>query len=204
MTDKRKPGGRKPGGLSQADLDLWRQVTRSTKPLQERPVRDPRHAPDTRDTPNGAPRKAGPQEPPKRAGRLPRAQPVPLVPKRAAAAPDLEHGGTAGVARRQAEKLRRGLLPIEGKLDLHGHTQHEAHRELSQFIASAQGAGKRCVIVVTGRGIGKDAGGILRQMVPRWLNQAPNRGRVLAFAQAQPKHGGAGALYVLLKRSRGG
>ena len=93
-------------------------------------------------------------------------------------------------------------MPIEGKLDLHGRTQAEAHRRLETFLANAQASGKRCVLVVTGRGLGKSAGGVLRTEVPRWLNQTPNRARVLAFDWAQPKHGGDGALYVLLRRNR--
>jgi DNA-nicking Smr family endonuclease len=54
--------------------------------------------------------------------------------------------------------------------------------------------------VVTGKGLAH--GGVLRHMVPRWLNEAPNRERVLAFAPAQPKHGGGGALYILIRRKR--
>jgi DNA-nicking Smr family endonuclease len=107
------------------------------------------------------------------------------------------------VARRQAERLRRGLLPIEGRLDLHGHRQDEAERELADFLARAQAADKRCVLVVTGKGSGKAEAGVLRRMVPLWLNRPPNRARILAFAQAQPKDGGLGALYLLLKRRRG-
>jgi len=98
--------------------------------------------------------------------------------------------------------MKRGRLPIEGRLDLHGHRQSEAHRELDAFLARAQVAGKRCVLIVTGKGVGKDEGGVLRRMVPRWLNEPANRARILAFDQAQPKDGGMGALYVLLKRRR--
>ncbi len=58
------------------------------------------------------------------------------------------------------------------------------------------------MLVITGKGLMKEDGGVLRQQVPRWLNQSPNRGRVLAFDYAQQKHGGMGALYVLLKRRR--
>jgi DNA-nicking Smr family endonuclease len=64
--------------------------------------------------------------------------------------------------------------------------------------------GTRCVIVVTGKGVGKDGGGVLRSAVPRWLNESPNREKVLAFEYARQKDGGAGALYVLMKRRRMG
>jgi DNA-nicking Smr family endonuclease len=56
--------------------------------------------------------------------------------------------------------------------------------------------------VVTGKGL--ETGGTLRHMVPRWLNEEPNRARVLAYSPAQPRHGGSGALYVLLRRRRAG
>jgi DNA-nicking Smr family endonuclease len=65
------------------------------------------------------------------------------------------------------------------------------------------------VLIITGQGLrGQGAGdsgdrpGVLKAMTPRWLNEAPNRARVLAFTQAQPRHGGAGALYVLIRRRR--
>jgi DNA-nicking Smr family endonuclease len=106
-----------------------------------------------------------------------------------------------GLDRRSAERLRRGQLRVEARLDLHGMTQDEAHRALDGFLARAQDQGKRCVLVITGKG-GGERGGVLRAAVPRWLGEAPNRGRVLATAPAQPKDGGAGALYLLLRRQR--
>ena len=111
-------------------------------------------------------------------------------------------GRIADVDKRLAERLRRGRLPIEGKLDLHGLTQGEAHDQLAGFIAVSQKRGHRCILVVTGKGLWREGAGILREMVPRWLNEAPNRARVLAIAHAQPRHGGTGALYLLLKRRR--
>ena len=114
--------------------------------------------------------------------------------------PEIQHGRAAGIDRRSAEKLRRGRLAIEGRLDLHGMTQDAASQRLAAFLERAESEGKRCVLVITGKGLA--SGGILRDQVPRWLNQAPNRGRILAFDHARPQHGGAGALYVLLKRRR--
>ncbi len=106
------------------------------------------------------------------------------------------------VDRRTAERLKRGQMPVEATLDLHGHTQIEAHGELNRFLAAAHTAGRRCVLIVTGKGAGQ-SGGILRAEVPKWLNEAPNRARIVAFAGARPQHGGGGALYVLLRRRRG-
>jgi DNA-nicking Smr family endonuclease len=118
-----------------------------------------------------------------------------------AASRDVAGRAATGLDRRSAEKLRRGELRLEGRLDLHGMTQDEAHYALTGFLVRAQEAGKRCVLVITGKG-SAERGGVLRAAVPRWLGEAPHRGRVLATAPAQPRDGGAGALYVLLRRRR--
>jgi DNA-nicking Smr family endonuclease len=113
----------------------------------------------------------------------------------------------AAMDRANAERLRRGKHPIEGRLDLHGMTQIEAYRALARFIAEARTAGKRCVLVITGRGASKgpDGGaGVLRAAVPRWLDEPEFRTNVLAVAVAQPRDGGGGALYVMLRRTRAG
>ncbi len=108
----------------------------------------------------------------------------------------------AGIDRANAERLKRGLHPIEARLDLHGMTQIEAHREVAHFVETAHRAGRRCVLVITGRGLGPDGPGVLKRAVPRWLAEAGLRRRILAVAAAQPRHGGAGALYLLLRRRR--
>ncbi len=114
-----------------------------------------------------------------------------------------------GVDKRSVDRLRRGKLPVEARLDLHGMTQTEAETALARFLAGAQAAGRRCVLVITGKGAAREremfeSPGVLKRMVPVWLNAPANRARVLAFAAARPQHGGAGALYVLLKRQRRG
>src|SRR3546814_8216446 len=83
----------------------------------------------------------------------------------------LLHGSRDGLDGRKAERLSRGKLPIEASLDLHGLRQAEAHRRLEAFLAESQAAGKRCVLVVTGKGLHKEEGGVLRSAVPRWLNE---------------------------------
>ena len=116
-----------------------------------------------------------------------------------------------GVDKRSVDRLRRGQLPPEATLDLHGMTREAARGALQGFIARAQAAGKRCVLVITGKGTSRsfvegDAWGsergVIRREVPVWLNQMPLRDRVLAFVEAQPRHGGGGALYLLLKKRR--
>jgi DNA-nicking Smr family endonuclease len=111
-----------------------------------------------------------------------------------------------GLARRQALRLRRGQLAIEARLDLHGLTQAEAHRALAGFVARSHAAGKRVLLVVTGKGTrpGADGSpsGVLRRNVPRWLAEPALRPLVLATAPALSRDGGDGALYLLLRRSR--
>jgi DNA-nicking Smr family endonuclease len=109
-------------------------------------------------------------------------------------------GRFAGVDRATAERLKRGLRPIEARLDLHGMTRTEAHRALWEFVRAASAAGRRSLLVITGRGT--DRPGILKSSVPRWLDAGELRRQILAVAAAQPRHGGAGALYVLLRRRR--
>jgi DNA-nicking Smr family endonuclease len=108
----------------------------------------------------------------------------------------------AGIDRANAERLKRGLHAIDARLDLHGMTQAEAHRELVDFVGTSYREGRRCVLVITGLGLGPDGPGVLKSAVPRWLEAAGLRGRILAVAAAQPRHGGAGAVYLLLRRQR--
>jgi DNA-nicking Smr family endonuclease len=123
----------------------------------------------------------------------------PPVTVRSKAHPELSHGAAPGVDRRTAMRLHRGQMEIQARLDLHGRTQDDAYRALCSFIDGAHGAGRRSVLIITGKGQG-----VLKNAVPRWLNQPPLRGRILSFSYAQQKDGGAGALYVLLRRDRGG
>jgi DNA-nicking Smr family endonuclease len=182
--DKKKPPAS--GSLPDEDLDLWRHVTREAKPLpgRETPARDAEKPAKPEATKR-------PKRPP------PRRREAPPPP----AAPELRPGAQADVDKRTAERLKRGKLPIEGRLDLHGHSQEQAEQELAAFLAEAQAAGKRCVLVITGKGAGR-TGGVLRQSLPEWLNRPPNRARVVAYAPAQPKDGGHGAHYLLLRRRR--
>jgi DNA-nicking Smr family endonuclease len=166
---------------------LWQKVLQGVKPM-------PKPAPLA--TPSAAPR------PPTAERAKPAPRPMDKTPPAPSKARDLAHGERVGLDRRSAERLSRGRLPIDGRLDLHGLTQAAAVERLAGFLARAQGEGKRCVLVITGKGGSRERAGVLREQVPRWLNQQPNRARVLAFDYARPQHGGEGALYVLLKRRR--
>ena len=207
--------GKKDGGpgrgdapeISEADRALWRKVTQDAKPLEKR-----EEAPAERAGSGESEGRAKAEQAAEAPRPRPRKAATPLRPATGGAgrkpvAPALESGRAAGLDRRNLERLRRGKLPIEATIDLHGDTQAVAHRRLGAFLTRAQATGRRCVLVITGKGrLGRGEGGrepgVIRANLPRWLNEAPNRERVLAFAQAQPAHGGAGAFYVLLKRRR--
>ncbi len=196
-------GKRKNPVLSPEDRRLWDHVAGQIKPLTGRDRLYSRAAELLQEelTAEQEARQAPPKK--RRAtGTAPRHL-VPAAPSpHPRPQPELTHGSRAGLDRRKAERLSRGKLPIEATLDLHGLRQAEAHRRLEVFLAESQAAGKRCVLIVTGKGLHKEEGGVLRANVPRWLNEAPNRARVLSFDYAQQKHGGTGALYVLLRRRR--
>jgi DNA-nicking Smr family endonuclease len=107
------------------------------------------------------------------------------------------------------EKLRRGRLEPEARLDLHGMTAERAHAALTRFILAAHGEGLRLVLVITGKGrdgaehvIAPHRHGILRHSLPHWLAARPLVTRVLDLAPAHQKHGGGGAYYVYLRRQR--
>lgn len=112
----------------------------------------------------------------------------------------LEHGTSPGVDRRTADRFRKGRMAVEGRLDLHGMTQAQAYGALHSFIERASATGLRCVLVITGKGM--QGQGVLRRMVPRWLNDTRLRPLILSFSHAQIPDGGDGALYVLVKRRR--
>lgn len=144
-------------------------------------------------------------------------EPAQAVPKAIAAAPppsrksllpELKPETRAHPDRATAEKMRRGQLPVEATLDLHGMTLARAEPALAAFLTQAQARGLRLVLVVTGKGTrvdrdtGRIAEGAIRREFPHWLNAQKNRHRIVAYRAAHVRHGGGGAFYVLLKRIR--
>ncbi len=116
----------------------------------------------------------------------------------------------AQLDKRTEEKLRKGKMPIDGRIDLHGLSRAQAHEHLSNYLTQAYHSQKRTILVITGKGKAtamsddwlKPGEGILKKSVPEWLNQTPLSRIVLKFVSAMPKDGGSGALYVYLKRQR--
>ncbi len=107
-------------------------------------------------------------------------------------------GLDVGIVRR----LRRGEFAVQGHIDLHGMTREEAKSAVDAFLKKERSAGKRCVLLVHGRGLhSKDQVPILKDALKHWLATARFGRHVLAFATARPVDGGAGAIYVLLRRA---
>ncbi|WP_026608482.1 Smr/MutS family protein [Methylocapsa acidiphila] len=110
----------------------------------------------------------------------------------------------APLERRLRQKLSRGLAAPDAAIDLHGMRRQEAFVALRQFLSRAQRDGARLVLVVTGKGErgGAEDGdsGVLRRNVPQWLRGPEYHAIVIGFEEAARPHGGAGALYVRLRR----
>jgi DNA-nicking Smr family endonuclease len=180
---------RRPRGLRAEERELWSLVTRAIKPLRRRAAALEQDAAAEPSKPVEA-RPA----PPASAGAV-------TAPQRPPAPP------LAPLGRRLKQKLGRGTEPIEGRIDLHGLTQADAHAALAHFLRRAQHDGARVVLVITGKGARADAGpsaerGVLRRQVPLWLESAELRPYVVGFEDAGRGHGGAGALYVRVRRGR--
>jgi DNA-nicking Smr family endonuclease len=99
-------------------------------------------------------------------------------------------------------RVARGKEAIDGRLDLHGLTQSEAHTALLRFLRAATARDARLVLVITGKGRGESERGILKRQVPQWLSLPEFRALIIGFEQAHVAHGGEGALYIRVRRSR--
>jgi len=113
---------------------------------------------------------------------------------------DTIHFSKPGLQHRFLQKLKRGQVPIEASLDLHGMTVAEAFDALDDFIAQCQSQGLRCVLVIHGKGgMARGDTPILKNQINQYLRR---HSQVVAFHSAQGKHGGRGAIYILLKMQR--
>lgn len=113
-------------------------------------------------------------------------------------------GSVVGLDPRILRRLRRGEFAYQGMIDLHGMSTVAARVEVERFIANAVSEGHRQVLIVHGRGLNsKDRVPVLKERLKSWLARGRLGRSILAFASARPADGGAGALYVLLRRRRG-
>jgi DNA-nicking Smr family endonuclease len=185
---------RRKRALSEEERALWESVAKQTKPLRKRAraTKPPIASPDSK--PPAAAKAAVPPKPSPavRIARAPKPNPAP-------AAPPL-----APLGRRERSQLSRGRKDIDARLDLHGMTQTRAHHALFSFLQRAHSGGLTFVLVITGKGrIGAETErGVLRRQVPQWLSLPEFRPLVVGFEEAHIGHGGEGALYVRIRRSR--
>ena len=180
--DEGKPRRR----LSDEERKLWGHFTRSVAPLRRPPV---------------------PADlPPAAASKTKSATQLRVVARAAPAARTA--AGLEPFDRRLKKRLARGTEPIDARIDLHGKTQSEAHAALISFLRKAQSHGAKFVLVITGKGGGArddwSERGVLKRQVPQWLKLPEFRGYVLGFEDAHLGHGGAGALYVRIRRGKAG
>ena len=203
----KKGAGKRSAGheLSAEERALWEQAARALKPLKGKARvhgsrgEDAQPSAPRAPAPPGAPWKGA--APPARAAAK---TPAPLAP------PPL-----ADLDRRKARRIGSGKIEIEGRIDLHGMRQAEAHSALRRFLARSHAADRRWVLVITGKGtplrrsgededdlVGVREGerGVLKRNVPRWLEEPELRSLVVGYTTAAIRHGGEGALYVQLRR----
>ncbi|SPD74028.1 Smr domain protein [uncultured Desulfobacterium sp.] len=110
-------------------------------------------------------------------------------------------GCTPGFSPRLMERLKKGDFPVQDHIDLHGLNKQEAETRVREFLIRSYRLGLRCVLIVHGRGLNsQDHIPVLKERLPSWLNRGPINKIVLAFSTARPYDGGAGAIYVLLRR----
>jgi DNA-nicking Smr family endonuclease len=137
--------------------------------------------------------------------------PLKTTPTKRAVKKTVTAKGPSGVNGATQDRLRRGLIEPEARIDLHGMTQDAAHRTLFTWLAAAHARGYRLVLVVTGKGNPKNdenapwmmsPHGVLKQMVPRWLREPELAALTASVQPAHVKHGGDGALYVYLRKAR--
>ncbi len=170
--------------LTDEDRVLWSLVAKSAKPLKGRnPLED-------------EPSKPAAQE------KIP-ALAAKAEASQTAASPKRQHV-THVLDRPTLDKLSKGKLPIEGRVDLHGMTQSEAHALLLSFLQRAHASGVRYVLVITGKGFSSGGEGVLRRQVPAWLSTPPFRALVSSHDLAARQHGGEGALYIRLRKTAAG
>jgi len=203
--------GRKPGGggrsITADEARLWQHATRSLAPVKAKArvvatpaASEPMPATTQASQPAAASRKAP------AASREPSAvtpakarsrQPVPL----------------AEFDRRKVRRIASGKIEVEARIDLHGSRQRDARARLRSFLLAAHAKGHKTVLVITGKGgeepadalgslMGERQRGVIRRSVPHWLEEPDLRAVVLSYTQASPRHGGAGALYVQLRKAR--
>jgi DNA-nicking Smr family endonuclease len=196
-----KTGGRRT--VAPDEAELWSRVARSVDRVRSKP-RVSSHA----DSAVSAPAKPAREEP------EPRSQPPKTAPSSPPAPKSARPAPLADFDRRAVRQVASGKVAIDARLDLHGMRQRDARTELHAFLRAAQARALKTVLIITGKGdtaaerdhlaaaLGKAQRGVLRRSVPQWLEEPELRSVVLSYTSAGTRHGGDGALYVQLRKSR--
>jgi DNA-nicking Smr family endonuclease len=186
------------------EADLWSRTTRAVGPVRvKQRVVPSTEAPTEKRVAAPAKAKTRTDE---RGAKSERTTPAKSIAKRAPTAPPL-----AGLDRRKVRQIGSGRVAIDARIDLHGARQRDARSRLRGFLLDAHARGCRTVLVVTGKGgneapdrlaglLGEAQRGVLRRNVPLWLAEPDLRAIVLGYTEAAIRHGGAGALYVQLRK----
>lgn len=182
--------------LNEDDRSLWDKVTESVTPMMRS-----RFFERVQDKPEKKLENLGLKAKTAKPSKLVKPQPQELPPSRVApktTPANLDQYGYGGISRSSARSIKTGQAGYSRIIDLHGYGRDEAFMRLKNFITTSVNQGHRHVLVITGKGTaGK---GVIRSHLPIWLDEEPLSGHVIAYCQAQPKDGGAGAWYVNLRR----
>lgn len=170
------------GGGDDDDRSEFRRALRDVKPLAPGSKRRPEPLPRLHPSPAELP-----------------AEPVRFVVERAG---ELLEGHAPSADRKLVARLRRGEPAPEAQVDLHGLDAAAAGAALGDALESAWRNGRRCLLVIHGRGLHSEGEAVLKERLPAWLAAPPHGPRILAFASAPPTLGGPGATAVLLRRKR--
>lgn len=212
--DRPSPPGRRGRTLSSDEASLWANVAASVEGKKRGKARvrlggDEGVAAVTPPPTRGDGLSAKLTPPPAAARTADAKLPPPPIPT--PSPPKVKSPGLAEFDRRKVRHIARGKHDIDARLDLHGLRQSEARSQLLGFLHRAQDRGYRTVLVITGKGsgvapdplghaLGEPQRGVLRRLVPQWLESAELRALVISFTTASPRHGGDGALYVQIRR----
>ena len=202
--------GQKSGGggrnVTADEARLWEHATRSLAPVKAKP------------RVVSAPAPSAPVSTPTQASQAPTSGKAPAASREPSAAPVAKAKSRlpaplADFDRRKARQIASGKIEVEARIDLHGSRQRDARARLHAFLLAAHAKGHKTVLVITGKGgeepadglgslMGERQRGVIRRSVPHWLEEPDLRAVVLSYTQASPRHGGAGALYVQLRKAR--
>ena len=195
MKDKRTPRS-----LTQEELNLWRYITRHDTPMPDKAHLETAAHSFKQQAPTSSQQSA--PTPTRMAVNLDNLRIGEGSVTSNSASVLLQRGDMSGIDKRTAERFRRGKMKVDATLDLHGHSQEQAHQKLVPFLRHSYDAHRRCLLVITGKGMRSEGKGVLQRMLPLWLNDAIIRPYILGFDYAPRDKGGEGAYLILLRRQR--